>query len=122
MSNQRLKRGERLPIVISIMHTNAAFSGPAITVDLTARDLYRHEGAAEATLACASGSLWITLDHDPRDIVLVPGERWTAPANRRVIVYALEDAALRIAPVAEVRSSRTAGREWPGSRVSTCPA
>ena len=93
-----------------------------MTVDLTARDLYHHEGAAEATLACASGSLWITLDHDPRDIVLSAGERWTAPANRRVIVYALEASALRIAPVPEVSSSRTAGRGSRGFPASTCPA
>ena len=39
--------------------------------------------AAAVRVRCTAGSLWITLDHEPRDIVLVPGESFSTPDHRR---------------------------------------
>jgi hypothetical protein len=47
-------------------------------------------------VGCGTGSLWLTLDHDPRDIVLEPGEHWAVAAGQRALVYALEDAVLQL--------------------------
>ncbi|MEO6624447.1 MAG: DUF2917 domain-containing protein, partial [Burkholderiaceae bacterium] len=40
-------------------------------------------------VTCVSGSLWITQDTDPQDIVLEPGQRFHPQPGRRAILYAL---------------------------------
>ncbi|GAA4358441.1 hypothetical protein GCM10023165_53340 [Variovorax defluvii] len=55
---------------------------------------------------CRSGSVWITLDHDRRDIVLSPGERFVGDRHRRMLVSALEPAFITVS----------------GSRPATPPA
>lgn len=53
-----------------------------------------------------AGWAWITLDGDPRDIVLGSGERLTVPPHRRVTVTALRPGAhfaLIVAPTAAPR-------------------
>ncbi|CAA9390060.1 MAG: hypothetical protein AVDCRST_MAG51-339 [uncultured Ramlibacter sp.] len=60
-------------------------------------------------VSCGAGTLWLTLDNDPRDIVLAPGQAFRVEPNRRVLVYAMEDSVL------EVRASRPpvpAARGW----------
>ncbi|WP_225783721.1 DUF2917 domain-containing protein [Xenophilus sp. Marseille-Q4582] len=47
-------------------------------------------------IECRHGSVWVTLDHDPRDIVLAPGERFVGDAHRRALVSALEPASLTV--------------------------
>jgi len=47
-------------------------------------------------VSCAGGSLWLTLDDDPRDIVLAPGDRFQIDGNRKVLAYALEDSVLEV--------------------------
>ena len=42
------------------------------------------------------GSVWVTQDHDPRDIVLHTGESFTLAGNSRAIVQALEPARLSL--------------------------
>lgn len=59
----------------------------------------------ELLVGCASGSLWLTLDDDPRDIVLEAGERIALDGRRRALAYALEDAVLEVAPVAAPATS-----------------
>ena len=54
-------------------------------------------------ISCGAGTLWLTLDNDPRDLVLERGERTRIEARRRVLVYAFDDAVLE---VREVRSLR----------------
>jgi len=43
-------------------------------------------------LQVVSGEVWITHDGDLKDVVLGPGERYTAEQNARMLVSALEDA------------------------------
>jgi hypothetical protein len=47
-------------------------------------------------VACDAGTLWLTLDNDPRDLVLERGERVRLEANRRVLVYAFDDSVLAV--------------------------
>ena len=47
-------------------------------------------------IECRSGCVWITLDHDRRDIVLSPGERFVGDQHRRMLVSALEPACITV--------------------------
>lgn len=49
----------------------------------------RIELAAHARLRGIRGHAWITFDHDPRDIVLGPGEEFVADAPLRVLAGSL---------------------------------
>jgi hypothetical protein len=40
---------------------------------------------------CLSGNLWITLDGDPRDIILEAGDGFTVDADGAILVSALSD-------------------------------
>lgn len=46
--------------------------------------------AHEVDIECRTGALWITLDHDRRDIVLAPGEHFRGDSHRRALIAALE--------------------------------
>jgi len=61
---------------------------------------------AEGTvIAVERGCLWITLEHDVRDVILVPGMRFQVDRKGRTIVAAEEDSQLRVirAPTATER-------------------
>src|SRR6476620_1641362 len=45
---------------------------------------------------CTSGSLWITHDGDPKDVILVPGEYYRAEREDAMHVFALSDCVLEI--------------------------
>ena len=49
---------------------------------------------AATHLCSAAGTLWITVDHDLRDIVLEPGQCFVAPADRGVTISALRGPAV----------------------------
>lgn len=61
-------------------------------LELAHRDLHSVPDAAGVQIRCQSGSIWVTLDHDTRDIVLAPGESFATPEHRRAILFALEPA------------------------------
>jgi hypothetical protein len=88
------------------MNTNTAlfFQGHALTVGLAARELYTLMPDDEVRLACVSGSLWVTLDHDRRDIILERGQNWTMPARRRCVIYALEASDAQMVAIAAARA------------------
>lgn len=60
---------------------------------------------ARATHLCsAAGTLWITIDHDTRDIVLEPGQCFTVRSDEVVTVSALSGpAVLDLRPAGEAR-------------------
>jgi hypothetical protein len=66
--------------------------------------------AAGLRIACLRGCVWLTVDDDPRDIVLERGETYTPTVHKRVMFHALE--ASCIAAQAEVTA--TARRALPG--------
>lgn len=53
-------------------------------------------------VASGGGTLWLTLDNDPRDLVLEPGERVLLEAPGRVLAHALENAVLEVRPHAQL--------------------
>ena len=67
------------------------------TVTLPARQLFEIADAAGVRVLCTAGSLWLTLDHDPRDIILQPGDSFEAEAPRRLLLYAFEASTFALA-------------------------
>jgi hypothetical protein len=45
---------------------------------------------------CSEGSLWLTVDGDPEDYIIGPGERFSTIEPKRVVLYALADSRLEI--------------------------
>jgi len=88
-------------------------------LSLAKRTIFTLPDAAGVGIECRSGSVWVTLDHDPRDIVLAPGERFEADQHRRVLVSALEPSCITVSgtrpaalPVQE-EPARSPWRLWP---------
>ena len=50
------------------------------------------DDAQGTVIAVESGCLWVTMENDPRDIVLVPGMRFEIDRSGRTIIAAEEDA------------------------------
>jgi hypothetical protein len=86
------------------MHTGSS----RYQIALQHQGLFDIADAAGVTLRCDSGDLWITLDHDPRDIVLRAGEVFTTDEHRRALVYALGPAALTLEAKAKPQAPRSA--------------
>lgn len=47
-------------------------------------------------LTCVDGSVWLTLDHDLRDVFLNPGDSFVVDRDGTTLLYALAPARLRI--------------------------
>ncbi|MFN3304575.1 MAG: DUF2917 domain-containing protein [Roseateles sp.] len=77
---------------------------PATRLLLQRGQTSRLPQARAAHLCSAEGTLWITLDHDVRDIVLEPGQCFVVPGDRGVTVSALSTrAVLDLRPAGEAR-------------------
>lgn len=117
------------------MSPNALHTTPDATanadaaVELPHRAMLKLPDAAAVQIECRSGSLWITLDGDPRDFIVEAGESFSAGAHTQAIVYALRAAVLLVqphrpaapsreaAPVVAARTPRAAAQgqpRWPG--------
>lgn len=77
----------------------------APTVCLPSHQLFELPDASLARILCTSGCLWLTLDDDPRDVILQPGDSFETRARRRALLYAVERSAfvLDAAPQPTVR-------------------
>ncbi len=49
----------------------------------------RLEHACNTRLSVVRGQAWITIDGDPRDIVLEPGSQFVVDSDQPVLIYAL---------------------------------
>lgn len=87
------------------------------TVSLPARQLLVIPDPSTTTILCTSGCVWLTLDDDPRDVILEPGDRFDAAGPRRAILYALEPSAFVLAP----RVPAAAGSPPPSGQMRSCP-
>ena len=77
---------------------------------LARRELLDIPDVSGVQITCTQGSLWITLDHDPRDIVLEAGESFFSTEHRRALAYALEASALALQPTLdETKAGRASG-------------
>jgi hypothetical protein len=52
--------------------------------------------AAGRTLNCLVGSVWITHDGDPKDVIVDTGENYRVTRPERMIVFALRNSAMRM--------------------------
>lgn len=80
---------------------------PTARLDLPERRSLRLEQARDTRLRALRGTLWVTLDGDPRDIVLSRGECFTVDSDRSVVVTPLGDCA-----TLEVRGAPRPPRQW----------
>ena len=67
-------------------------------LSLEPRGLLEIPDAAGVRVTCSRGCLWITLDNDPRDIVLEAGETFLSTEHRRALVYALQASTMALRP------------------------
>ena len=56
---------------------------------LARRELFTLDPAGRVVLSCLSGMLWVTLEEDPADYVLAPGQALRLPAGRQAVIQAL---------------------------------
>jgi hypothetical protein len=87
-----------------------------LSLSLANRAVFTLPDAHEVDIECASGAVWITLDHDRRDIVLEPGQRFRSESHRRALVAALEPSCVRFSAaglsVASTPAERSPWRLW----------
>ena len=78
-------------------------------MSLESHGLFQIPDVSGVQISCTQGSLWITLDNDPRDIVLEPGDSFVSTEHRRALVYAFKASTLALrAPGASPREERAA--------------
>jgi hypothetical protein len=76
--------------------------------------LKRHQvvkvrGGQAHSIVCERGTVWITQDGDPRDVILRAGDTFILDCEGPALVQAFEPGAIRIAqPEAQTRASRLA--------------
>lgn len=101
-------------------------ANPSAPVDLPRRAMLKLADAATVQIECRSGSLWITLDDDPRDFIVEAGQRFSTPAHTQAIIYALQAAVVvvqqaqrpaapsRAVAVGHAGTGKPGRLRWPG--------
>lgn len=74
---------------------------PETILQLPARTLFKVPDTNAVAVRCVEGTLWATLDNDPRDYVLEPGDNFAAPAGGHCLLYALAPARFALRGVEE---------------------
>jgi hypothetical protein len=65
---------------------------PGTIIELDARDVVTLPDVRKATLRVMRGTLWITQEGDPQDLVLRAGDNWVVERNGLTVVEAQNDA------------------------------
>ena len=79
-------------------------------LSLAHQGMFSVADAAGLQMTCREGSLWITLDHDTRDIVLSAGESFLTTQHRRAIIYAIGPSSLSLEMAPAAPSARRTGQ------------
>lgn len=79
-------------------------------LSLAHQGMFSVADAAGLQMTCREGSLWITLDHDTRDIVLSAGESFLTTQHRRAIIYAIGPSSLSLEMAPAAPSPRRTGQ------------
>lgn len=87
----------------------------AVPAELAARRTLELRNAEGVCLTCLEGMLWITLEHDTRDIVLAAGESFRVDRAGLTLVHALRPSRIRMA-------ERAACGRAPGPRLAVAAA
>jgi len=85
---------------------------PGITIDLAKRENLPLHDVRGTLLRVTRGSLWVTQENDPRDLVLRTGDTWTVERDGLTIVEAQADSIVCVGGrnVDAVLAARRAGR------------
>ncbi len=78
------------------MSTRQNPSSSRFHVSLPTRAVFAVPDGAGVGIECRSGTVWVTLDRDPRDIVLEPGDRFDGTEHRRILVSALTSSCITV--------------------------
>ncbi|MBS0453365.1 MAG: DUF2917 domain-containing protein [Proteobacteria bacterium] len=65
-------------------------------IELPRHAIFTVADIAGVGIECQSGCVWLTLDDDPRDLVLEPGERFVGDIHRRVLVSAISESSIAV--------------------------
>ncbi len=85
-------------------------------ISLPQKTIFSISDASGIQIDCSQGCVWITLDSDPRDIVLAGGgETFMTKQHRRALIYAIEASSIVLSP-AEAPSSAGARHASPSGR------
>jgi hypothetical protein len=82
---------------------------------LPGRSTLQLDDAEGTVIAVESGCLWITMENDPRDIVLVPGMRFEIDRSGRTIIAAEEDSRFGLLAPADCPEG---GRAWMARKLT----
>lgn len=77
-----------------------------VNFTLEPRSMFSVPEGSTLEIRCLAGSLWITLDHDGRDIVIDAGGCFAVPPGRRAIVYALGESRVMLHDASACETSR----------------
>ena len=80
----------------------------AFNLNLAHHAAFSVPDAANVRIACVEGTVWITLDNDPRDIVLEACGVFITPEHRRAIIYAMKPSQITVGAAAPARRSSRA--------------
>jgi hypothetical protein len=67
---------------------------PRARLDLAKNELATLRQACRTRLDVLEGTAWVTIDNDPRDVVLTRGQSFLVESGNDVIVYAIDDGAV----------------------------
>ncbi len=102
----------------------ATASTSAFSLNLRQQALFSVPDAANVRIACVEGAVWITLDNDPRDIVLESCGVFTTTEHRRALVYAMKPSRITVAAPASAPANAFARqrKQAPGLVLQMEPA
>ena len=99
---------------------NAEGQRGSFNLNLNHRTIFSVPDAAAVRFLCTEGAVWITLDGDPRDVVLQRCQDFTSTEHRRAVVYALQPSRVTVAAAdapapgkPHTRKSRFSLGAWP---------
>ncbi len=75
-----------------------------VSVNLQRQAIFSVPDSAKVRIACVEGSVWITLDNDPRDVILDACQVFSSPEHRRAIIYALKPSVINLVARATVKT------------------
>jgi Protein of unknown function (DUF2917) len=77
----------------------------AVNVNLQRQAIISVPDSANIRIACVEGSVWITLDNDPRDVILDPCQVFSSLEHRRAIIYAFKPSVINLMALASDKTS-----------------
>jgi hypothetical protein len=68
----------------------------AATHEIARQRILRVPAALGQRIECLEGCVWVTMDHDRRDVIIEAGQFFTADRRQRVLVHALAPSRVRL--------------------------